>query len=119
MRKTGRYPQLTLVVGRERDTEPLAESWRTLADIDRDIEDFSCDYAHQLALRLPNLIMQPAQHVFAGFGVIILHEIGGDTGRLGKAARIEALEKKSALVSKNLGFDDEKAGNSGRVDLNV
>src|SRR5437868_5180722 len=62
MRKTGRHPQLLVVVVRQHHTDPLAEGRRALANIDDDVEYFALDNAHEFALRMLDLIMQPAQH---------------------------------------------------------
>jgi hypothetical protein len=85
VREAGRDPHLALVLGRQFAAIPLAEGRRALADIDRHVEHRAGGGAHQLALRLLDLVMQAAQHAFRRARVVVLHELGGDAGQLGKA----------------------------------
>src|SRR5450756_1593557 len=89
------------------------ESRRVLPDIHRDIEHRALHHAHQFSLRLPDLIMQSAQHVLRGARVVVLHEIDIASGQLGKLLPIEAFEKEAAVVAEYLGFDDQQVGYRG------
>src|SRR3546814_6443017 len=85
---------------------------RRTAEIDRDIEHRARRYAHQLSLRLPNLIMQPAQHAPGRPAVIVLHPWAGNAGCL-KRPGVPAFHEEAAIVAEHLWFDDDDAGQIG------
>ena len=62
MGKTGRHPQLAVVVGRQQRAHPAAELRRAAAQVYRHIKHLALGYSHQLALRVLNLVMQAAQY---------------------------------------------------------
>ena len=54
------------VFGGQDCANPFAKSRRALADVDRDVEDFTNSSSHELTLRVMELIMQPAQNALPG-----------------------------------------------------
>ena len=59
---------------RERDADRTAERRRAPAQIDDDVEDLAGDDAHELALRVLDLVVQSAQHAAPRARVVVLHE---------------------------------------------
>ena len=105
-----RNPQLPLVVPTQMHPHPMAEGFRALSEVDRNIEDFALHHPHQLALRLLDLVVQATQDVLCRLRMVVLDEFGIQPGGLLEGAGIEALEKEAAVVTKNLGFEDENVG---------
>ena len=60
--KPRRNPQHLVRFGVQANAFPPAKSGRAAADVRSHIKDFARDDADELALRLADLIMQPAQH---------------------------------------------------------
>ncbi len=113
MREALRYPHLALVLGRQLAAIPLAEGRRTLAQIDGHVKHRALGHAHQLALRLLDLVMQAAQHALGRTRMVVLHEQLGDTGQFGKAARVVAFEEEAAVVAEDLGLEHQQARQRG------
>jgi hypothetical protein len=57
--------------------------------------------------------MQTAQYTFLRAGVVVLNELGVQTGCLFESLGVEALIEEAALVTKYLGFDDQNTGQVG------
>ena len=57
-------PEHAFVFSRQRQSDMLPEGQRTFPDVDRNIEHATVHDAHQLALRMLDLVVQPAQHTF-------------------------------------------------------
>ncbi len=68
-----------------------------LPDINRYIEDLPSNHTHKLALRLLNLIVQPAQNISYGVRMIILDKLSRNT-YLFKLSLVVAFKEKAALV---------------------
>lgn len=75
--------ELKFVVRRLRfevETGPFAEVRRVGAEIDGDVPNMTGEDADQFALRLTELVMQPAKHAFDGEGLVILNESCREAG---------------------------------------
>src|SRR5258706_10430113 len=57
--------------------------------------------------------MQAAQHALGAFGVVVLHKIDIEAGRLCKDLAIERFKEEAALVAKYLGLDQQYLRNGG------
>src|SRR5712691_4937941 len=62
VRETYRNPEQLVRFGAYADAFPPAEPGRAAADVHRHIENLAGDDADELALRLADLVVQPAQH---------------------------------------------------------
>jgi len=62
------------VLGRKLYPGPLAKGRRAGADIHRHVKHLAGHGAHQLALRLVHLVMQPAQRAAYRAGMVTLHK---------------------------------------------
>ena len=113
VRKTFRYPQHALVLGRQLQCDVLPEGRRAFSEGDRHLAHRSLHHTHQFALRMPDLIMQAAQHVFSRFRVVVLDKIHIAPGQFGKPAPVEAFKKEAAIVAKYFWFDDQQIGDGG------
>ena len=99
MCQSGRNPELAAVLGGQNLAHPCSIGWGLRADVDRYVKDRAgCD-PHQLALRLFALVMQPAQHMFGAFGVVVLDKLHIRARGLGQGARVEALVKKAPFIA--------------------
>ena len=111
--KSGEQITASLVTKYGKLTIPAAEVRRTGPQIDRHVEDLPLQDRHQLPLRMPDLVMQPAQHVFRRARVVVLHELDVDPGRLVERAPVIAFQEKAAGVPKDPRLDDQHVGNLG------
>ena len=60
----------------------MAKRRRTPTQVHRHIEHRAAHHAHQLALGLLQLVMQPTQHAFGGAAVVVLHKVDLQAGGL-------------------------------------
>ena len=74
------------------------------AQVDRDVEHFAGDDAHELALRVLDLVVEAAQHAAPRARVVVLHERRVEPGRR-ERARVPALEEEAALVAEDARLD--------------
>src|SRR5690349_24355471 len=86
------------------------------ADIHGYIQDFAVDNAAQLGLLMLKLVMQAAQGIAAGAGVIVLYENFVDAA-FGELGLVVALEKKAAGILVHLRTNENHAWNSRLDDL--
>jgi hypothetical protein len=115
VRKARRHPELAVVVGAQLHAHPLAERGRAFADVHRHVEHGPLHHAHQLALRLLDLVVQAAQHAFAAAAVVVLHELVVGARGLVEGALVEALEKKPRASPNTLGSISTTSGMASRV----
>src|SRR5204863_4700743 len=115
--KTCRNPRYLLGVGPYGEADPFAEGPGALAQVYRDVPDLSKSDADQFPLRPPDLIMQPAQNIFLGMGVIVLDELRVDPGRFLEHLAVVAFEEKAACVLEHLRLEDQNIGNFRPDDL--
>ncbi|MNE60524.1 hypothetical protein D3C80_1556730 [compost metagenome] len=106
-----------MVVGRQLHRDPLAEGRRAFAHIHRNITDFSLHHAHQLALGIFHLVMQPTQHTFDRARVVVLDEYNIHARLPGELTGVECLEEKTTAVTENLRLDDQYFRDCGRDDV--
>lgn len=64
-----------------------------MADIDRHVKYLALRDAHQHALRLRQLVMQAAQDVTGGLGMVVLHRIDIEAVASWKARRLKLSKK--------------------------
>ena len=64
-------------------------------------------------MRILDLVVQAAQDVFGGFGVVVLHEFTLEAGGLLEGPGVEAFEEEAAVVAEDLGFEDDDFGDGG------
>src|SRR2546425_426565 len=102
-------------IGPERDRP--AEGRRAAPDVDRDVEDLAGDDPDDLALRLPDLIVQAAQHAAPRARVVVLHEVRVQAGGLAERLAVVAFQKEAALVAEDFRLEDENLRDLGRDDL--
>src|SRR5690349_13858560 len=117
VREALRDPELALVLGGQVGADPFAEGGRALSHVYGDVEHLSRNDPDQLALRLPDLVVKPAQYISSGAGVIVLREARLQAGFFLKDAVVQAFKEKAALVAEHFGLDDEHAGNFGLYDI--
>ena len=60
-----------------------------------------------------DLVMQPTQHPLAGFAVVVLNEVHIQAGRLLKVSLVEAFEEEAAVITKDLGLQNQHFGQCG------
>ena len=103
----------------EFNADILPERRRAFPDVDGNVKNHALHHTYQLALRVLDLIMQAAQHVFGRARVVVLNEIDVAPDNLGKLAAVEALEKEPAFVTEHLGFDHEHVWDGLRYHLHA
>src|SRR5208282_3828573 len=112
MGEASRDKHLPLVVSRQHHTDPAAKASRTDSDIHRDVKDFAADHPAQFCLRVRELVMQPAKNSSVGYGVVFLNEYRFDP-ECGELFLMIGLEETSSRVFKDLGLNQEDAGQLG------
>ncbi|GAB0074098.1 hypothetical protein IBA8403_46930 [Pseudomonas syringae] len=87
---------------------PFAERRGALAQVDRNVKDFSDGDSDQLALWLLNLVMQTAKNALHRTRMVVLNERYRTPNGLFECLLVEAFKEKTAIVSENLGlkYDD-------------
>jgi hypothetical protein len=90
MREPGRYPRHAAGLAREREARPFSKVWRSAAQVHGHIEHLPGHHANELSLGLADLIVQSAQDMAAGSGMIVLDELQVQAGRLRKAELVVA-----------------------------
>jgi len=102
--ETGRDPQHPLVVRGEVRADPAAERRRAFAKIDGHVEDLAGRRAHELSLRLPDLVVQAAQRALHGAAVVVLHELEVDA-RSREPRAMPRLHEEAAVVGDDSRLD--------------
>jgi hypothetical protein len=118
VREAGRNPQHALVRGGQRDAGRAAEIRGAAPQVDGHVEHFALRRAHELALGVLDLVMQPAQDAVPRARVVVLYERRVDA-RLRERAGVPALEEKAAVVAPDLRLDQPDVGNRGRRDVHL
>ena len=67
-------------LGFEVKTGPFAEVGRVSAQIDGDVPDMAGEGSDELSLRFAELVVQASEDTFDGERLVILNELGGQTG---------------------------------------
>ena len=111
--KAFRNPELLLVFCTESMADPLPEGFRAFSQVNRNIEDFALHDPHQLALLLPDLVVQATQDVLRGFGVIILNEFALEARGLLEGFGVKTFEEEASVVAEDFGFEDEDFWDGG------
>lgn len=111
--ETFRYPQLTVVLRRQAHRHPFAEMRRAATNVHGHIEHFAGSHTDQFALSVFELVMQATQYAFLRARMVVLHELRIQAGRVLERLGIETLVEETALVTKNLGFNDQNTGQIG------
>ena len=102
MSASGRYPESFVGVGCQIITIPDTERRGVLPEIHKHVENGSGSDPDKLALgRVPRLIMETAEHMLGGAGVVVLNEIRVDAERAKRLA-VPGLQKKAPCVPKDL-----------------
>jgi len=99
---------LVVFVG-EYDGGPAAEGFGVAADVHGDVKDFAPDDVNEFGLRVFELIMQAADDVAGGAGVVVLNE-GFLQSDFVVFMQVEGFEEKATVVTENFGLDDDDAG---------
>ena len=110
MRKTGWNPELAFVFRRNDRSRPLTKGWRTLSDIDRDVEDLASNDTDQFSLWLLDLVVQTPQNILRGAGMIVLNKGGAPPGLFLEEAKVEAFEEETAVITEHFRFDYKDVG---------
>jgi hypothetical protein len=82
MGKAWRHPQLVMGHVVQQHPHRLAKRGGAAAHIHRHIKHLASGAAHQLSLRLHQLVMQPAQHAMPAARLVVLHQLGNAWGRI-------------------------------------
>ena len=97
-----RYPQHALVFGGQFHCNMLPKGRRAAANVHHDIEYRALHHAYQFALRVLDLVVQAAQHVFGRARMVVLHEIYIAASQFGEFAPVEAFKKETAVIAEYL-----------------
>ena|SRR5690554_2957044 len=116
MRKSGGNEELTVIFLREPLADPLAESSRCGAKIDRHVEDLPNDDRDELGLSVRILEVEAAEDALFRARLICLNELLLDSGRP-IARLVEGFEEIPAGITKNLGFNEEQTVERERADF--
>lgn len=117
VRESGRDPELAVIAFSELDAYPLAERRGAAADIHCNVEHPAGGDPHQLALRLPDLVVQPPQHPADAATVVVLDESHVGPRGLVELPLIEAFVEEATGIAEHSGFEDEDARKTGGNDL--
>jgi hypothetical protein len=86
----------------EEHAGPFSIGGRARTDIDGNIKGFTFDDTTKLCLRMLELVMQSAERVLHGAGVVVLNERSGDA-QLGKFSLVVRLDKETPCVLVSVG----------------
>ena len=95
----------------------FAERRGASTNIDHHVVDLANDGPHQFALRVLDLIVQPAQYAFDRFGVIVLHKVCINARLFTKGSGVKTFTEKSAIIAIDVWLDNFYVGNGGRNDV--
>jgi hypothetical protein len=109
--KSGRNPQLPMIVPAQFGAGPAAERRRGLSQIDRGIKCTSGHHADELPLGLLDLVVQAAQNPALRARVIVLDEPDVEADSIAKPSGVPALQQEATLVSEYLRLEDQDVGN--------
>ena len=101
MREARRHPQHVVVVRGEFRAHPAAEGGGAAPQVHGHIEHGAGHDPHQFALRLGELVMQPAQHMLLGAVLVVLDELQVEARR-GELALGPGLEEVAAGILEDL-----------------
>src|SRR5690606_25470095 len=107
--EAGRDPELAPVRRGQRRAQPLPEGRGVATEVDDDVEYLPDHDPHQLALRLPDLVVQAAERAPPGAGLVVLHERRRDPG-FREPPRLEGLHEIAPRVLVDLRLDQDHAG---------
>ena len=101
-----------LVVLGEGDAHPLAKGSAVGTAVHGYIIHLTLGHAHQLALGMVLLEVQPAQHAPGGAALVVLHEFLVDAS-LCELVLLVGLHKIAAVIAEHLRLNDHHAGDLG------
>ena len=105
VRKTGRYPQHFFVFTTEFNAKVRSISWRAFPDVHNYIQYTAFLNTYQFPLRFwRRLKMQAAYYTFTGKALVVLHEVGRNTGTF-KIILAVGLKEIASMVTKDTRFD--------------
>ena len=110
------YPQHVLIYVRKLDANPASKSRGTTPQVNCNVENGTSRTANELALRSTQLVVQAADDVANGPGVIVLSEMDVNAG-LFEGALIPRLEKESACIAPYFRRDQQDARQCRRCEL--
>ena len=87
------------------------EGRRRAPQVDGDVEHRAFDHAHELALRVLDLVVQAAQHAAVRSRVVVLHELDVESCR-GEARRFQLSKKKPRASPNTFGSMITTSGNA-------
>ena len=108
--EAGGHPELPEVVAGEPLADPLAAGGGVGTDVDRHVEDLALDHAHELALGIPELRVEPAERAADRVGMVVLDERLRDAA-LGEFLLVVRLQEEAAVVGEDSGLDEDDLGN--------
>jgi hypothetical protein len=88
---------LIVCTGGEEHAGPFSKGGRARTDIDGNIKGFPFDDTAKFCLRMLELIMQSAERVLDGAGVVILNERSGDA-QLGEFSLVVRFDKETPCI---------------------
>src|SRR5581483_6473636 len=108
-----RDPEQLMVLSRQAQPDPFAEARTRSAQVDDDVEHFAGDDAHELSLRLLDLVVQAAENSARRARMIVLHEVDVDAGRVAESATVVALEEEAARIAEDFRLQQHDFGQRG------
>ena len=93
-------PELAFILGGQLYRNVLPKGGRALADVHRHIEHCALGHAHQLTLRLLDLVVQSTQDILHRLAVVVLHEADLAADGLLEVRLVEALVEEAPVVTK-------------------
>lgn len=108
MRKPARDEELAVVLSGEFDGEPLSEGLTLVTEVNSDIKDGALGAADELGLRKRRTLeMQSTHHTVGRTRLVVLYELGRDTG-IKITLTVIRLNKISAGIAEELWLDNEQ-----------
>src|SRR5580658_3765186 len=112
MSHSDRYPQHAFVFARQTERLPFSQLRGTLPQVKHHVQNFTCDGAYKLSLRLLNLVVESAQHIPAGIGMIVLNEFVANS-QFRKHSLVITLQEKSSIITEDSRFEQQYSGQTG------
>ena len=116
MSESRRNPCLDFILRREYASFPLAKCRRTPPEIHANIEDFTDNNAHQLSLRLFDLVMQPPESKTPRFRMAVLDELRLNSIGM-ESPLVIGFHEISAFIDKNIRRNQKNIRDLTRPDI--
>ena len=111
--ESDRHVKLFFITGGQDLADPASEGRRAEPDVYNNVKNFAAEHADQLALRMPDLVMESAQSMPDGLGMVNLDKISVNALRRESIPPV-GFHEKSAAVLEDLGLDKQNVPNGCR-----